>query len=251
MVHEGSTNGLPAGYRIGLALSLALLVHTLLLSGIPSPVREQEVDHRESVSFELIAPGRDQSARPAPESRSNSRPIAPIPRFNPTPSEPVIARPRPEPRKAAEPIVSEQPAPRPDKAQNSPESTASPNARPAAVAAEETREAEETVTRVTNSPVERDPYLVVLATHLARQLEQARVPAMRQLSRTVSMDVELQLLGNGALTRARILNSTGIEGIDAAAYRAALAASPYPEPPEDGREGNRFEVELVFTPKRL
>jgi protein TonB len=65
------------------------------------------------------------------------------------------------------------------------------------------------------------------------------------------MDVELQLLGNGALTRARILNSTGIEGIDAAAYRAALAASPYPEPPEDGREGNRFEVELVFTPKRL
>jgi len=251
MVHEGSTNGLPAGYRIGFALSLALLLHTLLLSGIPSPVREQEIDHRESVSFELIAPGRDQSSRPAPEAKASSRPIAPIPRFSPPPSEPVIARPKPEPRKAAEPIVSEQPAPQPDKAQNSPESTASPSARPAAVAAEEARDTEETVTRVTNSPVERDPYLVILATHLAHQLEQSRVPAMRQLSRTVSMDVELQLLGNGALTRARILNSTGIEGIDAAAYRAALAASPYPKPPENGEEGNRFEVELVFTPKRL
>lgn len=116
---------------------------------------------------------------------------------------------------------------------------------------EKAQDAEQSITRVTNSPVERDPYLVALATHLARQLEQARVPAVRKLSRTVSMNVELHLLGNGALTRAKILNSTGIEGIDEAAYRAALAASPYPRPPEGEDNLNRFEVELVFTPKRL
>jgi protein TonB len=65
------------------------------------------------------------------------------------------------------------------------------------------------------------------------------------------MEVELQLLGNGALTRARVLTSTGIERIDEAAYRAALAASPYPQPPNGGASRNRFEVELLFTPKRL
>jgi len=74
---------------------------------------------------------------------------------------------------------------------------------------------------------------------------------MRSLTDTVAMEVELQLLGNGALTRARVLKSTGIKPIDEAAYRAALAASPYPQPPKDSGSANRFEVELLFTPKRL
>lgn len=251
MVHEGSTSSLPARYRIGLALSMALLLHTLLLSGVPSPVREQKTAHRESVKFELIVPGRDQSSRPAAESAAHTRPIPPIPPFSAIPSEPALASPEPAPRKAPEPTVSGPPAPQKETVERRPESTASPDAHSGAMAPQEAQDTEEAVTRITNSPVERDPYLVALATHLARQLEQARVPAVRQLSGTVSMDVELQLLGNGALTRARILNSTGIEGIDEAAYRAALAASPYPRPPEGEGHQNRFEVELVFTPKRL
>ncbi|WP_240339420.1 energy transducer TonB [Marinobacter sp. BW6] len=110
---------------------------------------------------------------------------------------------------------------------------------------------EQSITRITESPAELDPYVVKLATHLAHQLEELKVPAMRDLTETVAMEVELQLLGNGALTRARVLKSTGIRRIDEAAYRAALAASPYPQPPKDGGSPNRFEVELLFTPKRL
>ena len=93
--------------------------------------------------------------------------------------------------------------------------------------------------------------MVKLAIHLARELEKLRVPALRDLTETVAMEVELQLLANGALTRAKVLSSTGIRTIDEAGYRAALAASPYPQPPKDGENRNRFEVELLFTPKRL
>ncbi|WP_228704509.1 energy transducer TonB family protein [Marinobacter antarcticus] len=63
--------------------------------------------------------------------------------------------------------------------------------------------------------------------------------------------MELYLLGSGALTRARVIRSTGIEQIDSAAYRAALSASPYPEPTPDQSGKSRFEVKLVFAPSRL
>ncbi|GGC81237.1 hypothetical protein GCM10011362_32290 [Marinobacter halophilus] len=62
------------------------------------------------------------------------------------------------------------------------------------------------------------------------------------------MELELRILANGALTRARVVKSTGLPGIDDAAYRAALTASPYPRPV--GENTDRFEVKLVFTPKR-
>ncbi|WP_227515367.1 energy transducer TonB family protein [Marinobacter salinus] len=109
----------------------------------------------------------------------------------------------------------------------------------------------EALTQITESPTEQDPYLVRLAVHLGRELEKLRVPAISRLDQTARMEIQLQLLDNGALTRSRILKSTGIEGIDDAAYRASLAASPYPEPPTDKENQNRFEVELVFSPKRL
>ncbi|MBW0148853.1 energy transducer TonB [Marinobacter sp. CAU 1620] len=63
--------------------------------------------------------------------------------------------------------------------------------------------------------------------------------------------MELELLKSGALTSARILKSTGFKRLDDAVYRAALAASPYPEPPSAKAGGNRFEVELIFAPKRF
>lgn len=251
MVENGSASALPAQYRIGLALSLALLFHTLLLAGIPSPVREQEEAHRESLKLELIPPGIDETSRPSPESSATSRPIPPIPRFTTEPVEPIITRQKPAPPDAPPQVGPEPPVPKPETAENSRKSTASNSVRAGKVAQQEVDAADAAVTRITKSPTEQDPYVVILATHLARQLEQVRVPAVSKLSRTVAMEVELQLLGNGALTRARVLKSTGIKGIDEAAYRAALAASPYPRPPEGGNSQNRFEVELVFTPKRL
>jgi protein TonB len=251
MVEENSDSALPSRYRIGLALSLALLFHTLLLSGIPSPVREQKETHRESLKFELIPPGSDEASRPSPESAATDRPIPPIPRFTAEPVDPIVTRQKPAPPDASKQIASEPPAPKRETSENSSRSTANISDRAGEVAQPKVGTSDSTITRITKSPAEQDPYAVILATHLARQLEQVRVPAVSNLSRTVAMEVELQLLGNGALTRAKVLKSTGIEGIDEAAYRAALAASPYPRPPEEGNSQNRFEVELVFTPKRL
>lgn len=248
MVEAGRASALPARYRIALALSLALLLHTLLLSGIPSPVRERQEAHRESLEFELIPPGTDKTSRPGQPSDAIRRPAPPTPRFTAEPVEPIVTRQSPAPLNAPRQTA---PEPKPETPEITRKSTASNSAHAGEVAQPEVQATDATVTRITKFPAEQDPYLVILATHLARQLEQVRVPAMRELSRTVAMEVELQLLGNGALTRARVLKSTGIEGIDEAAYRAALAASPYPRPPEGENSQNRFEVELVFTPKRL
>ncbi len=102
--------------------------------------------------------------------------------------------------------------------------------------------------RITKSPAEQDPYLIKLAVHLAEELEKLRVPALSQLDTTREMTLELRILANGALTRARVKETTGIENIDRAAYRAALAASPYPQP--EGETSDHFDVKLVFTPKQ-
>ncbi len=87
--------------------------------------------------------------------------------------------------------------------------------------------------------------------HLATQLETLRIPAMKELDHSSTMEIELHLLESGALTRVRVIRPTGIEQIDSAAYRAALSASPYPEPPPDQGGKSRFEVKLVFAPSRL
>lgn len=251
MPDKSSPYALPATYRLGLAISLALFLHTLLLSGIPTPMEEQTSTHRESVRFELVSQGAHgtvataQSANPSP---SRAAPLAKPFEIDP-----------PEPESHSEPeVVTSRELKTPES--NNEANTSAPQRKAAqsstssaagAQPEQSSENPEEHTTRVTESPAELDPYVVKLAVHLAHQLEELRVPAMRNLTETVAMEVELQLLENGALTRARVLKSTGIRTIDEAAYRAALAASPYPQPPRDGGSRNRFEVELLFTPKRL
>ncbi|SNC76194.1 protein TonB [Marinobacter sp. es.048] len=250
MPGKSSSNALPATYRLGLAVSLALLFHTLLLSGIPTPMQEPTPTHRESVRFELVPPG---THRTVANPSANPSPSRDAPRITPFEIDP------PEPAPLSEPEIvtsSEPQTPSPDEEANTgrPQSEAAQPSVSIAAGAKQAKSSEnpeESITRVTESPTELDPYTVKLAVHLAHQLQELRVPAMRSLTETVAMEVELQLLGNGALTRARVLKSTGIKTIDEAAYRAALAASPYPQPPKDGGSRNRFEVELLFTPKRL
>ncbi|PPI83996.1 energy transducer TonB [Marinobacter maroccanus] len=250
MPDNSSPNALPATYRLGLAVSLALFLHTLLLSGIPTPMEEQAATHKESVRFELVPRGALKTVANMPENPSPSQDAARIPPFEVDPPRPASP---PEPE-----IITtrqtETPAPSEQANTSTPDSQASQSTTNASAGAESEpspENPEQKVTRITESPAELDPYVVKLAIHLARELEKLRVPAMRDLTKTVAMEVELQLLGNGALTRARVLRSTGIKDIDEAAYRAALAASPYPQPPRNGGSRNRFEVELLFTPKRL
>jgi len=250
MPEKSSPDALPATYRLGLAVSLALFLHTLLLSGIPTPMEEQTASHRESLRFELVPPGVPANVATASETPSPNQDAPRIPRFEVDP---------PAPESPPEPEIvtsrqSETATPSEQTNTSVRESETAQSSISTSAGAEPERPPEpqeENVTRITESPAELDPYVVKLAIHLARELEKLRVPAMRELTKTVVMEVELQLLGNGALTRARVLRSTGIKNIDEAAYRAALAASPYPQPPREGGSRNRFEVELLFTPKRL
>lgn len=239
-----------------LALSLALLFHTLLLSGIPEPFEDRLAAHRQSLRFELVTAGANPSSPASGQKAVPDQKPDPIPRFqvplNPNPA------PQPEMITTHQPTIRTAPRPQPD---NPPAQQAAPAesaARPAAAAPDsqqpgrqEVAPRDDRVTRITQSPIETDPYVIKLASHLAIQLEGLRVPAISRLSGPVAMEVELQLLGNGALTRARVLKSTGVDSIDKAAYRAALAASPYPEPPEGASGQNRYDVELLFTPERL
>lgn len=104
---------------------------------------------------------------------------------------------------------------------------------------------------MTEAPNKTDAYVISLATRIARELKRSRIPTLRNLTTPVAMEIELHLLSNGALIKADVYQSSGTEAIDGAAYRAALAASPYPEPP--GKEGRqqRYRVELLFSPERL
>lgn len=248
MAEKSSPNALPASYRLGLAVSLALLFHTLLLSGVPTPLEEQMEAHRESVSFQLVSPGARETIASVPEKSGAHRRAPQIPPFEVEPLKPENP-PEPERVTTRQPETSS-PVADTNSPNNGP-ARASTSTRAGKKPEHSQEKMEQSITRITESPAKVDPYVVKLATHLARSLEELRVPAMRSLAETVAMKVELQLLENGALTRARVLKSTGIASIDEAAYRAALAASPYPQPPEGDANRNRFEVELLFTPKRL
>lgn len=250
MPEKSSLDTLPATYRLGLAVSLALFLHTLLLSGIPTPMEDPAATHKESVRVELVPRGARETVANMPDTPGPSQDTARIPPFQvdpprpESPSEPEIITTRQTENRAPS-EQADTSAPDSEAAQSRTSTSGGAEPEPSPISPEQN------VTRITESPAELDPYVVKLALHLARELEKVRVPAMRDLTRTVAMEVELQLLGNGALTRARVLKSTGIKNIDEAAYRAALAASPYPKPPQNGGSRNRFEVELLFTPKRL
>lgn len=225
----------PASYRLTLALSLALMAHTVLLAGLPSPLQEtRDTSHR------LILQLASATSEPADPSLPANREHQTLrhPQFDVAPAPEQVTTTAPTPPKAAKPETAPRPEPEP-----LPSTQAIPSA-PSPGEATATKD----IQQVSESPAELDPYRVKLATHLAEKLERRRVPAISQLGASVTMELELRLLPNGALTRARVLKSTGVQSIDDAAYRAALSASPYPEP--KGEESDRFEVKLVFTPKR-
>ena len=69
--------------------------------------------------------------------------------------------------------------------------------------------------------------------------------ALGNLEEARSVTLELRLMDNGALRRARIKESSGSEALDSLGRQAALAANPFPEPPDGS---GRFRVRLIFEP---
>ncbi|MFP3979412.1 MULTISPECIES: energy transducer TonB family protein [Marinobacter] len=260
MLEHGSNNSLPAKHRIALALSTAFLIHTLLLSGFPAILPDPPARHRQQMNLELVAADSAQGAPASADTqRSNEAPIIRNPPFevppdnNPGLATPALTTTTSQQKTAASDnkqaaATKNEAGPTQVASVPSPSGTPSKSGVRTQVSNKETTEDD---TKITLSPSEQDPYLIKLATHLATKLETLRIPAIKKLTNTSTMALELQLLSNGALTRARVVKSTGIEQIDLAAYQAALSASPYPEPPPDQRSKSRFEVKLVFSPSRL
>lgn len=102
MPEKSSPHVLPAPYRLGLAVSLALFLHTLLLSGIPAPVEEQAVTHKDSVRFELVPRGARETTANTLENSSPSPTTSRIPPFE-------IDPPRPESAPEPEIVTTNQP----------------------------------------------------------------------------------------------------------------------------------------------
>lgn len=229
------------------ALLAATLVHIAVFSGWPPLLRQPDPDLHPAIRLQLQPPNPPaDSQRPSPRSpgKTTPAPDQPAPAAVPTQSVPPKKF-----RKPAAPqpsLVARAQAPQP--VPRNPYQGLSRELRPAP---DTSKSARTTLEQITLVPAEKDPYRIKLATHLARELEQRNLPALKTLSRPVTMEIELQLMTNGALTRARILKPTGIRAIDESAYQASLAASPYPEPPATESMLNRFGVTLVFSPKRI
>ncbi|MDX1754449.1 MAG: energy transducer TonB [Marinobacter sp.] len=255
MFDTGSRPPLPAKYRLLLALSVALLLHTLAVSLVPliSLPDDRPAPSALRISLSQPANADNQQARPpAPE-----RPETPVTR----PPEPEPVTPVIQSRHATRTVATTQTPP----AQPQPSSTTTPRPappppRPAAASpapstspVERTTDQPQEITQL-GKPVETSPYLTALAVRIARH---ARGTFAQALTATLEhgqpapVEIELHLMGNGALIGATVSRSSGNPVIDRAAYQGALSASPYPPPPEGRQSSNRFRVDIVFTPERL
>ncbi|MDL0430581.1 TonB family protein [Marinobacter sp. TBZ242] len=260
MLEYGSVTSLPGKYRITLAISIALLLHTLVMSVLPFTFPEKETRHR-TVQVELLSPGSQPSSevttstrRQTPESdRSQIAEESSDPDLQPalrseTQSQNSSRDGRTEPRDPSQPASlersSEQSSAQPTQTQTA---TSAASGNPDAT----TEDQPEPITQISRQPQQTNPYLTSLAARVARELDKRPVPSSRRVRKPVTMELELRIMDSGALTSARVTRSTGFREIDQAVYQAALLASPYPEPPEENSEKGRFRVELIFTPERL
>ncbi|MEQ9545946.1 MAG: TonB family protein [Marinobacter sp.] len=245
MLDYGSTTSLPAQYRIALAISLALFLHTLGLSAIPL-LSEPTEQTTPTMTIALIPVGSE--ATPATSaSPGKTRAEARVTNKTIVNSRQEQHRIMPEPAPTTSPPANESA----QTTETTPQTAPSPSNTAGAPSDSPAAESRRDIAQMTEAPKETDAYVIKLATRVADELKRSRVPTVRKLSSPVAMEIELHLLSNGALIKADVYRSSGTEAIDGAAYRAALAASPYPEPP--GKEGGqqRYRVELLFSPERL
>ncbi|WP_172962263.1 TonB family protein [Hydrocarboniclastica marina] len=104
-----------------------------------------------------------------------------------------------------------------------------------------------------------DPYQLILSRHMMRPIKQflQRESTLKQFNQAVEagtqpITIELKLLANGAVRRVQLKESSGSEFVDRIAVQSALAASPYPPPPEEERpNGFRFRLHLIMSPVYL
>jgi protein TonB len=257
MLQYGNYSGLPDAYRITLSVSVALLAHTLLMAALPFDLPERQ-HNPVTVSVQLSPQG--SQASPAAASINPSQPVRATPFVieespPPGPEPEVITSSTPQARSVTEP----EPAPEPESrvqseqrqvpvAKTAPSSSTAP-ATPAATGEQprqqDKEETEAEVTLEAEEPSEESSYISLLSQTISQK---ARIPALDDVGKNeiLSVEVELSLMANGALVGAKVTKPSGNDGLDQRVYRAALAASPYPEPPSSTNRQQRFRVPFYY-----
>lgn len=262
MLKYGKETGVPETYRITLAVSVALLAHTLLMAAFPFALPEHN-HNPVIVRVQLVPEGSMPAVETSPAQASSPARATPFTIEEVQEAEPVRtvqSTSSPQPRSVPEP--GPEPAAAPATRQTSetrnstrlePEapSTPSPGAnasqsRAAGARATPQDKTEEDIKLESEAPSEKSSYLSLLVQTIARK---AKIPRLDDFEegQILSVELELNLMSNGALVGARITESSGNDGLDQRVYRAALAASPYPEPPSSGSRQQRFRVEVKYT----
>ena len=255
-------------YRIILALSVALFLHTLIALAlaryhwsVPTP--------QQTVEFELVRSG---SPTPPPTAAALASTATPesraTPEKKPEPSHRLSAapqitttadsRPIPEAKKEA---PRQQPKPQ-KAAPAASKATTNTAPSPSSTASKSTFSKDSPGQRTLNAAQHRNNGIAQLTTHEGKPLsayekvlwahiaERIRfAPFMQNLDQVRTVRLELTLMSNGTLEKVRVIDSSNNPAVDQAAKHATIMASPYPPPPETERNnGYRFQVELAFTP---
>lgn len=253
MHYTGKPDLIPAKYRIALAVSLALFLHSLLGALIALNLPDQPAQDTSELSFILVPAGANASkASPASAPASDNEP-EPDERRRGRLTPPVKTLPLPTPapaETASHPGSAE--APSEDKPSEAP-APASKEAAPsiAGMPSPVVGEDEAEVTEVGPDEEKATDYETELARKISAELGRASVhlPSASARKQLKPIELEVQLMANGALIDARITDTSGNQGLDQSAVRAALRASPYPEPPEEDRSGAlRYQVRFLVEP---
>jgi len=266
-------------YRIMLAVSIALLAHTLL--GLFLERYRIPDSTPRTVEFQLVRSGEPKppakaaaTVRPAPASQtqprqqSNRKPASPGHQAKPKTVPPIISTIAPSETATPAPEHEVQPREKPETTQPparqtghsakttppAPASTPQPVASPPAATRSGARTLESKTGKLsgvtqlnTHQTKPLSAYERVLWEHIAQRIRFA--PFMRNLSELKTVRLQLNLMSNGTLEAVRVIRSSGDPIVDAAAKHATLLASPYPPPPANRADnGYRFQVELQFTP---
>lgn len=250
MTSVGSRSLLPAPYRIAVAIPLALLIHTLIFALIRFEPAAEEPEP-DMIKITLSRSG--SVATPATSVPTPNVPEQAVEEevSQPTEATPEILVSEESPQPIAKPEDSQ-----PEPAQPATRATTTPSVEQ--VATIEDKEGDqgqtdntEQITQI-SEPAQQTSYIDLLAARIVSYATPYFNDAYRaELTAVTAVEVELQLMNNGALIGASITQPSGDAVLDRAAYRGALGASPYPEPPAGNKEGNRFRVTIKFAPERI
>ncbi|WP_295717748.1 TonB family protein [uncultured Halovibrio sp.] len=243
-------------YPLVLALSVALFIHvvlgTLVNAWLSLPAPEEPAP---AVSVRIAPPGSSNQRSPVqPESPPRTRdqkaprdeaPETSAPEANAT--TPGTTDRSAEPTASPAGKANGKDAPRETAAQ--PEESPSPDKAASNAGHDAPANEADTRTPVTrlsqDDRRERSDYEIALWEQIAREVEYT--PLLAELEEPREVVLDLRLMTNGALRRARVGTPSGIPELDGVAREAALAATPFPVPPEGRR---RFSVRLIFEPAR-